>query len=392
MKVKFRIDNKYSNNKFLNIKKHFKLERVLFLVLFILMLTSCTKEPIKIGFIGDLSTKNSQLAIDARNAISLSVKQINENGGVDGHDIEVIYKDDAGDPDVARIKHTEFKEEEVKYVLGHLNSSFASAIMESSGVDLMFISPSMSTTLLSGKDDFFLRSAPVNNNQADLFADYVLENNVDELVIVVDLINEAYTRTVGERVELLLEENEKPIKEMIMFDGSTDDLFEVANKIIAAEPKNVFFLSQATDSAYLIQTVKHSIEDVGTYSVSWSMTKDIISNGGTSVEGTKFVGVYIPDEFSTEYVEYSKLFEEEYGYDLSFIAVFARDALNVLVEGLKDSSDLNPEAVKTSIIEISSFEGLYGNYNIDEFGDNDRQYMMYELEQGEFIPLRDWKD
>lgn len=373
-------------------KKYSRIEFLLFLMLFIFMLTSCNKEPIKIGFIGDLSSKNAQLAIDARNAVELGVKLINEDGGVKGRNIELIVKDDFGDLEEALVKHKAFVGESVKFVIGHMNSNMAPAILESADVDLMFISPSMSTTTLSKKDDFFLRSAPINDNQASLFAEYAISQGLEDIVIIYDLMNEQYTRTVAEGVELIMKENNQPIKKMIDYDTRSDDLYDIAQEIIDAEPKNVLVIAQASDSAYLIQNVKQTIIDLGSFSVSWSMTKDFISNGGKNVEGTIFVGVYMPEILSEDYINFANAFEENYGYEISFIGVLAYDALNVLVEGMKKSDEIEPLAVKKSIIEIESFKGLYNDFNIDLYGDNDKEYMMYELNKGEFIPLRDWKD
>ena len=365
---------------------------ILFMIIFVLILTSCSKEPIKIGFIGDLSSKNSQLAIDARNALELGVQIVNEDGGINGRKLQLISKDDEENVEVALEKHKEFINEEVKFVLGHLNSDMSTAIIASASDDIMFVSPSMGSVDLVGKDDFFLRSGPVNNKQAEIFADYALTNNLEDIVIVCDLMNIVYTKTLADGVTSIMKDNQKPIKEIICYDVKNDELLDVVNRIIKTEAKNVFIIAPASDTAYLIQKLKQTIEDLGVFSVSWSMTKDLISNGGKNVEGTRFVGIYMPEEFTPEYIKFANKFNENYGYELSFIGVLSYDALNVLVEGLRHADKIQPEQVKESIISIGTFKGLYKDFEIDAYGDSNKEYMIYELNQGEFVPIRDWMD
>lgn len=375
-----------------NMQKHLRIKLTLFLVLFIIVISGCAKEPIKIAFIGDLSSKNSQLAIDARNALDLAVQLANDKEGINGRPIQLVVKDDEGLVDTAGEKHKELIEENIKFVIGHLNSHMAPAIIEYASKDLMFVSPSMSTTVLSMKDDFFLRSGPVSNNQATLFAEYVIEEDLEDVVIVYDLMNEQYTRTVAEGIQEILLINNKTIKEMIAYNTQSDDLYEVAGTIIDAEPKNLMIIAQASDSAYLFQKVKKEFSEVNSYSVSWSMTKDFISNGGKIVEGTKFVGLNIPDDFSDEYKEFADAFKEYYDYELSFIGVLAYDSLNMYIKAMEQADKLEPEQVKEAIINIGSYEGLYVDYEVDIYGDNNKKYLMYELTDGEFIPIRDWTD
>jgi branched-chain amino acid transport system substrate-binding protein len=48
---------------------------------------------IKIGFIGALSGDLAALGDEAKNSTLLAVKEINEAGGIDGRQVEVIFED-----------------------------------------------------------------------------------------------------------------------------------------------------------------------------------------------------------------------------------------------------------------------------------------------------------
>ena len=59
-------------------KKIFK--RFLYAVIFTVILSCGNKEPIKIGFIAQLSGRQSQLGVDGRNGTILAINNINKDG------------------------------------------------------------------------------------------------------------------------------------------------------------------------------------------------------------------------------------------------------------------------------------------------------------------------
>jgi branched-chain amino acid transport system substrate-binding protein len=71
-----------------------------------------TKEPIKIGVVLSASGANEPLGKPEQNAIQLYANRINEAGGINGHPIEVIIKDDQSDSGKAQQAAVELLEQE----------------------------------------------------------------------------------------------------------------------------------------------------------------------------------------------------------------------------------------------------------------------------------------
>lgn len=367
-----------------------KIISLLIILFLIIPLASCKKEAIKIGYIGNLSSKTSQLAIDARNGIEIGVKQINDAGGINGSPIQLVIKNDEADPEHAIQMHEAFKEEGVHFVVGHLTSDMASVVTASQGEDLLFISPSMSTDSLSNKDDYFLRTSPINSRQADVLSRYFHKYNINHISVVYDLSNEEYTQNLYDALVTYYEKDGFYIDHVLTYDSRVDDIDSVTENLIGLKAQDIFIISQASDTAYFIQKLKLDNPDIRPYSVSWSMTNDLIINGGSAVENTIFVGIYVPEDISEDYKTFMDLYRENYKVEPTFISVLAYDALLVLVEGIEKSDTLNPKSVKEKIIEIGSFDALRVSFSVDKYGDNDRMYMLYQFRDGEFLPLRDW--
>jgi branched-chain amino acid transport system substrate-binding protein len=78
-----------------------------------------TKEPIKIGVVLSASGPNEPLGQPERKAIELFVERINEEGGIDGHEVEVIIKDDESDANKALAATVELiEQDEVVALIG----------------------------------------------------------------------------------------------------------------------------------------------------------------------------------------------------------------------------------------------------------------------------------
>lgn len=64
----------------------------------------------------------------------------------------------------------------------------------------------------------------------------------------------------------------------------------------------------------------------------------------------------------------------------------AYDAFKVLVIGLETARSPAPIDVKSNLLDIKAFNGLEESFEMDENGDCNRSYLIYQLKNGEFLP------
>ncbi len=65
-------------------------------LLAVLALSACgPQEPLRVGFIGGLSDRNSDNGQSGQNGVILAVEQFNRAGGVAGRMVELVSRDDA---------------------------------------------------------------------------------------------------------------------------------------------------------------------------------------------------------------------------------------------------------------------------------------------------------
>jgi branched-chain amino acid transport system substrate-binding protein len=361
---------------------------VIVLTLFLAFtLSSCTKEPIKIGFIADLSVKSSQLGIDARNALQLEIEQLNKLGGINGHQIELIVKDEQGDMNIAHTRFDEFEKEGIKIVIGPLTSSMAQPALDHQSESLLVLSPSISSDLPTGLDDYFIRTSQVNINQGKTLSEFIAKNGKSPTFGIYSLVNQEYTKSLMDAFKDSYESFGGEVVATAVYDASLISIEEMTSQVKKSGANNIILMLPPTDTAKIQQGLSKELSNFQSYSIPWSMTKDLIENGGRVVEGMLFVGNYGTKVYSDEYLQFTEDFLTTYGYTPSFICYWTYDAFDVLKQALVKAGNTSPVDIKTTITEIHNFTGITESYSIDEFGDASKTFMMYELKNGEFVPL-----
>lgn len=368
----------------------YKNNKKIIIISLLLMVTSvlfngCTKEPIKIGFIGSLTSKQSQLSIDARNALTIGIERINSEGGIDGRPLELIVKDDKGSYETSLEKYEAFKSEGVQFIIGPMTSNLSDAVLDFKDSELLFVSPSMSTNLLTGIDDNFLRVSPLVGAQSETFLEYVAPKEYKHLTILYDLSNKEYTEYL---TELIKNDGDSIIDtiDLIPFDSTKDNVEESFSSVNMDKTEGILMISQATDTAFIAQRISQANTKPDLYSVSWSMTQDLIYFGGETIEGMNLIGIYRSPEPTPKQLVFGNSFYDRFSYEPSFVSIMAYDAFNVLIEGIKATDDLTAQNVKETIYSIEKFDGLEDPIIVDEYGDSKRKYLIYEVINGRFVP------
>jgi ABC-type branched-subunit amino acid transport system substrate-binding protein len=151
----------------------------------------------------------------------------------------------------------------------------------------------------------------------------------------------------------------------------------------------VLMISQAIDTAILSQLLKQENDALILSSVSWSMTEDLFLNGGKSVEGMYMIGLNKAQYPSEAYTSFKNDFQKHYQYEPTFISGLAYDAFHVLRDALKQTESDDPIEIKKAILQAGKIEGLEESFEIDENGDCNRKYLIYQVMDDAFIPWFD---
>ena len=109
----------------------------------VILLNSCTGvDPVvKIGLVGPFEGRHRDIGYDVVYSARLAIREINENGGIDGHRLALVALDDFGDPEIAQeTAEASILDPGVVAVVGHwLPETTGSAAKLYTEADLAFV-------------------------------------------------------------------------------------------------------------------------------------------------------------------------------------------------------------------------------------------------------------
>lgn len=149
----------------------------LVLVLLLALQTACSRadQPIRIGLAGPFS---DSVGAPMKHAAELAVQQINANGGIGGHPIELVARDDYGEPDSAVGVATELEAAGVVAVIGHVYSGTtlaAAPVYNGAATPVVQISPSSTAPAVTRAGPYTFRICPSDLQQGAALARFAAE-------------------------------------------------------------------------------------------------------------------------------------------------------------------------------------------------------------------------
>lgn len=344
------------------------------------------KPSIRIGFSGGLSGRYSDLGVGARNGVQLAVEEINRSGGIHGRRVELSVKDDRNDPETAVLVDRELIRENVAAIIGHMTSAVTTAAIPLIDSEkLLLISPTTSTSALSGIDDWFFRTAGTNDMLAVALADYLMgRTTVRRMNVIFDSGNRAYTETFLKAFRSRFVEPAGRLTLVASFSGGNDSLRDlVSRSLLLTSCDGVLLLASGLDAAWICQQIRKQDPDIPIFATGWSMTQEFLEYAGKSADGVRFIDYFNWNSQSPLYVHFYNSYSERFGSPPAFSAVYAYEAAQVLFEALRKNPD--PKALKQTITGIRRFSGLFGDFEIDAFGDAHRKAYLLAAEKGRFL-------
>ena len=364
-------------------KRYFSFILIVFLLFSNLSACSFEKEPVKIGFTAGLTGFLADEGVSARNGYLLAIEQMNEMGGLRGRLFEAVVKDDESTPEVGKAVSVAFHEEGVEYVIGHLLSSmYVSVNYGMSEHDLVYISPTMATDIMTGRDDNFFRVTGDTSVMAESIGNMVMNSDVSRLMIIFDEGNLGFSGTVK---DVLLEniETNSPIEVLVCPYKEGDPFNLFADKMLEDHIDGVVMITSSVATANILQQMTLKEISIPRFTSTWALSSELVYKGGKATEGLYGVGFYDKDSATQAFVDFSKDYVERFSEEPSQTSYFAYEATMLLMDGFKRAKSFEKEAVLTALKETGTFKGLSSTYKIDEFGDAVRPYVELQIINGE---------
>ena len=359
-----------------------------------------TENPIKIGYVGALSGDTALWGQAGLNGMELTAKQINEDGGILGREVQVIGLDGKGAPDDSVTAYKKLVEEEgVSAVVGTNFSSCNIAIAAvADELKVPVIATAASNDLVTVDADgslhpYSFRLCFIDSYMGYLAGSYAYKELGLKTCALITDVTDSYSTSVGQyMVDTFTELGGELVASEEAQNGDNDFRAQLT-KIAAAQP-DVLFIPWNYENVCLIaqQARELGIEGVFFGADGWDTTELIeLSNG--ALEGCYYVsrpGFNLP-----EAAAYGEVYQKEYNVALEAEWLYGNDGVMWIKQAIEAAGSDDPTAIRDQLEATTSFDGLLGHMSIDpathnpsrdaaifEVKDNEVQYVgIYEPEQ-----------
>ncbi len=349
----------------------------------VLVLGACSPpEPLKVGMIAGLTGRVTDMGVAGRDGVLLAVEEANARGGIDGRKITLIVRDDKQDKEQCLLAISQLIAQGVAGVVGPMTSAMAVIVVpEINAHAIPTISPTVSTGLLEGADDYFFRVIPVSTEAAQIAADYAYKQQYKSLLVIRDQGNSAYTDPWYQVLKKRFESYEGTRVETLSYVSRHGyDFLELAEDIIGNRADCLVILANALDTALISQQLAKFKNDTPIIASEWSLTEDLVEFGGRTVEGIRLFHSFNPNSDKDTYRAFALNFQKRFGYSADFASAYGYTAMTILLDALEKGT--TSEEVKDAILQGSPYAGLQQSIRFDGYGDVKRKYTLVEIRNG----------
>jgi branched-chain amino acid transport system substrate-binding protein len=358
-------------------------------MLVVVLVAGCrAQEPILIGVAVELSGSRGKIGVTLRNGAQLAVDEINAAGGINGREIQLIVRDDQGSPDVARQVDQELIDLGVVAIVGHVTSQQTEAVYQlvsQSGVILF--SPTSSSPFFTGMKDNFFRVMPDNQAFGQSLG-WVISNNygILQVVSILDIKNESFVVSLWNETKYAFESGGGEVVQEFRYDSDDADLKTLMEEVAVLNPEAIVFITSDTDTALMAQYGRLLGLEAQYFSSTWAQTDELISKGGSSVEGMVLSAVFNPNSQDLLYLDFCEAYREQFQTEPGLGASHAYETLMVLAEGLRKTGG-ELDGLAEALSGIQNFQGVQGEISFNLFGDVLRKSFFVMVENREFITV-----
>lgn len=341
---------------------------LLFSILFLLLFTSCDQPqpPIKIGLSINLSGRGGEAGEHIRDGALLAVENVNNSGGINGRPIELLIRDDQNSDEGIRKADESLIDEGVVAIIGH---SFSSNTVKAHPLvtsrDTLLITAYTASTLLSGQDDLFFRTAVDCSLFGEKMASLIKQKKLQSVAFLMDMTNPAFVLDYATRVQ---EHFSGSITEVKFDSREQANWKRIMGELLEPQPDVIVLLTEASMTGVALQKLAAADFTGSRIATVWTQTPGLMRHAGNSAEGLSIITFIDPDNSRPSYLSFAQDIEEKFHKKATARSTRAYEMVMILADALKRCSSINSSELKKALL-AGEYDTLMGHVKFDPYGD-----------------------
>lgn len=348
-------------------------------------------DTIKVGANLEMTGGSASYGISSKNAIELAFKEINEKGGINGKQLELVVADNKSEAaEATNAMQKLVSQDNVVAVIGpNLSSSViaASAINNSAKVlDIapMATNPYVTVDQGSGKTkDFNYRTCFIDPFQGTVMAKFATaELGVGNAAILIDNSSD-YAKGLAQFFkENFVKEGGAVTAEESYLQKDTD-FKATLTKIKATNPDFLYVPGYYQEVGLIVKQARElgmNMPIAG--GDGWDSAKMPEIAGAAALNNTYFSSLYSPEDSSDINKNFVAAYEKAYGQKPDVFAALSYDSALLVAEAIKNAGSTEPAKISEAMAKINGFSGVSGSVTFDDKHNPVKSAVILEYKDG----------
>jgi branched-chain amino acid transport system substrate-binding protein len=343
---------------------------------------------IKIGFFGDLTGPTFNFGLSAKNGVLMAADEINQAGGINGHQIDIVIEDDKGSPEEsARVTGKLIDRYKVIAIVaaGASGNSLA-ASPKAQAAHVPLIAPSSTNPAVTQAGDYIFRACFIDAFQGEVMAKFAANTlKAKKAAIMLDF-NSPYSRGLTEFFELSFTKLNGQIVIKQSFSQGDADYRGQLSLIKAASPDVIYIPGYYGDVAIIAKQARQLGLNVPLLGADGWDAPELWELGGDALNDSYISNHYSADDPSETIQKFVHAYRQRYGnLTPDAHAALAYDALRFLAEAIQKAGTTEGPKLRDALAETKNFPGVTGTITMDASRNAVKPAVVLKLEDGRYI-------
>lgn len=348
-------------------------------------------DTIKVGANLEMTGGSASYGISSKNAIELAFKEINEKGGINGKQLELVVADNKSEAaEATNAMQKLVSQDNVVAVIGpNLSSSVIAASAINNGAKVLDIAPMATNPYVtvdqaSGKTkEFNYRTCFIDPFQGTVMAKFATaELGVGNAAILIDNSSD-YAKGLAQFFkENFVKEGGAVTAEESYLQKDTD-FKATLTKIKATNPDFLYVPGYYQEVGLIVKQARElgmNMPIAG--GDGWDSAKMPEIAGAAALNNTYFSSLYSPDDSSDINKNFVAAYEKAYGQKPDVFAALSYDSALLVAEAIKNAGSTEPAKISEAMAKINGFSGVSGSVTFDDKHNPVKSAVILEYKDG----------
>ena len=338
--------------------------------------------PIRIGAFLSLTGPAASFSLSTKKGLEMAVDQINQNGGINGRELQLIVKDDGGKVDTAIEAINQLADKDnVIAILGQAASQLslaAAPVAQKKHVPM--ISPSSTNPRVTEAGNYVFRVCFIDPFQGYVMAKFARSHlKVEKVAILRDRKSE-YSMGLAEHFTKTFQDLGGEVVAEEEFVSGDLDFREQLTHIRSQSPTAIFIPGYYTEVALIARQIRqmgikaHLLGGDG-----WDSGK-LFEMARESVNGSYFSSHFTSESNEPQVKSFVSLYRKKFKQRPDGFAAMAYDAANILAEALKSAKPVNRSQVRNQIAATKDFPGVTGAITLNSQRNAEKPAVIFKID------------